>query len=357
MEQDLKNKNINLPTTQVISESQSTILPRPQPSKKLIFFLVLLIVLLSIALIIFVFRTPASAPAVSIKTSAVTEVSSAKAEGLQLDPEKNYGNKYANGILPVSDKKSATTGAKRGYIYQCRALSSTGRGGAGARGPWFSADNLTWDVNKKSTINGNVSWQPNITMTIKDGKRVISTNSLPSHKTGIFPVQRSDPAYQYDANPNTISAQSLVYTLTEAPSYGAPQCMGMETGVMTTGAALFNGFDAEGRDAAAWEVQDSCDGHPQNKGEYHYHSLSRCITDQSVNKVIGYALDGFPITGPKVGANNILTTNDLDECHGIVSEIILDNVKKTTYHYVMTQDFPYSAGCFRATASQPPSQP
>ena len=33
-----------------------------------------------------------------------------------------------------------------------------------------------------------------------------------------------------------------------------------------------------------------------------------------------------------------------------------DQKKVTTYHYVMTQDFPYSASCFRATATQSPGQ-
>src|SRR6185369_301052 len=55
----------------------------------------------------------------------------------------------------------------------------------------------------------------------------------------------------------------------------------------------------------------------------------------------------FPITGPLVAQGRYLTTDDLDECHGITSEIIQDEQKKTTYHYVMTQDFPYSVSCFR----------
>ena len=133
--------------------------------------------------------------------------------------------------------------------------------------------------------------------------------------------------------------------------------MGGEVGVMTTGVALFDGFDAGGRDAGAWEIQDSCSGHPQNKGEYHYHTLSSCIKDTSVHTVIGYALDGFPITGPMVGSNNILTTSDLDECHGITSQINLDSKSVTMYHYVMTQDFPYSASCFRSTPIKAPGLP
>ncbi len=280
-----------------------------------------------------------------------------KVEGLQLDPTKNYGDKYANGLLPVGDNKYATDGAKKGYVYMCNAnFVPAGQAGAQTRGPWFTNNNTQWDINKKVAVKGNVLWDQNITVKLENGKRVVTTNDLPDHHTGVFPVGSSDPAYSYDRNPNSISTQSLTYSLAANPLYGLPQCMGGEVGVMLTGVALFNGFDAGGRDAGAWEVQDSCDGHPQSHGEYHYHTLSRCITDVNVQTVIGFALDGFPITGPKVGDKNYLTTDDLDECHGIVSEVILDGKKVTTYHYVMTQDFPYSASCFRATATQPPGQ-
>ena len=73
-------------------------------------------------------------------------------------------------------------------------------------------------------------------------QRVIETNDLPGdHTTGVFPVQPSDPAYQYDRNPNHIAAQSLTYTLNSHPSTAAqPSCVGGEVGVMTTGVALFD---------------------------------------------------------------------------------------------------------------------
>ena len=74
-----------------------------------------------------------------------------------------------------------------------------------------------------------------------------------------------------------------------------------------------------------------------------------------MSTVIGFALDGFPITGPKVGRRTTSSRpSDLDVCHGITSTITLDGEKVETYHYVMTQDFPYSASCFRSTAAQPP---
>lgn len=280
-----------------------------------------------------------------------------KATGLMLDLSKRYGDKYQNGILPVGDKKYSTTGAKKGSIYLCRTnFVPEGQAGAQSRGPWFIGTSQ-WDLNKKIAVQGKVNWQSQMNVKVEGEKRVITTNDLPKHATGVFPVSSSDAAYQYDRNPNTIQAQSLTYTLNADPTYGEPQCMGGEVGVMLSGAALFNGFDAGGRDAGAWEIQDGCQGHPQSSGEYHYHTLSSCIADVAVDTVIGYALDGFPITGPKVSDGNFLSTDDLDECHGIVSEVLQDGKKVSTYHYVMTKDFPYSASCFRGEAIRPPGIP
>jgi hypothetical protein len=274
---------------------------------------------------------------------------------LTLDPQHDYGNRYANGVVPVGDGKYRTSTAAKGYVYACSGyaqMMSMERGGAAGKGPWFSGS--SYDTKKKAKVQGSVRWTARLSSSLSGGTRRITTNDLPTHPTGTYPIASSDPAYRYDRNPNSIRSQSLTYSLPSSPTYRSPSCMGGEAGVMLTGVALFNGFDAGGRDAGAWEVQDACSGHPQNSGEYHYHSLSSCIADIRVSSVIGFALDGFPITGPKVGTNNVLTTRDLDECHGITSTVTLDGKAVTTYHYVMTQDFPYSVSCFRGTATRPP---
>ena len=287
-------------------------------------------------------------------TTTTAPTNPAQVTGFRLDATADHGNDYADGILPVGDGRYVTDGPKAGYVYRCRA--PIGGGGAQTRGPWFVNNNTEYDLNKKVAVQGNVRWDGQYSMTIEGTQRVITTNDLPhDHTTGVFPVQPSDPAYQYDRNPNRIAAQSLTYRLAATPTVNAQTgCVGGEVGVMTTGVALFDAFDAGGRDAGAWEVQDGCDGHPQMSSEYHYHTLSSCIQDTSVSTVIGWALDGFPITGPKVGTDNLLTTADLDECHGITSTITVDDKAVTMYHYVMTQDFPYSVSCFRGTAINPP---
>jgi hypothetical protein len=281
-------------------------------------------------------------------------------QAIQLDAKKNYGNKFSNGLIPVGDGKYATEAPKQGYVYVCSQYAQnlkSDQGGAGSRGQWFVNNNTQYDINKKLHVQGNVTWTPSFNNVVSGATRTIATNDLPNHYTGVFPISSKDPAYTYDRNPNSIKSQNFSFSLSASPTYGSPNCMGGQVGIMLTGTALFNAFDAGGRDAGAWEVQDGCSGHPEKTGEYHYHTLSSCIKDINVNTVIGFALDGFPITGPQVSAGNILTTADLEVCHGLTSEVVLDNKKVTTYHYVMTQDFPYSASCFRAKAAQPPGLP
>lgn len=294
------------------------------------------------------------------QTTVATTQEVAKGPGLNLDTTKDYGNKYKTGILPVGDQHVTTDAPKQGYIYACSTYFQnlqTSKAGASSRGPWFVNNDTEYDINQKLQVQGTVAWDSSLSNVISAATRTITTNDLPTHTTGIFPIGASDPAHAYDANPNTISAQSLVFALAASPTYSeTPQCMSGVVGVMLTGVQLNNAFDAGGRDAGAWEIQDSCGGHPQQSGEYHYHSLSSCIKDVDVTTVIGFALDGFPITGPNVNATNILTTSDLDECHGISSAIILDGKSVTMYHYVMTQDFPYSVSCFRGTPISPPGQ-
>jgi YHYH protein len=256
-------------------------------------------------------------------------------------------------LLPVGDNKYTTSGAQKGYVYVCSQYAQKlkqGGPGASSRGPWFVNNNTQYDPTQKIHVQGSVHWNGSMSNTISGTTRTIKTNDLPlSHTTGTFPISSSDPAYSYDHNPNSIGAQSLTYNLPTSPTDGNPQCINNQVGVMLSGVLIYSAFDESGRDAGAWETQDSCDGHPQKTSKYHYHTLSNCIGYVDTQTVIGFALDGFPITGPRSSSGALLTTNDLDECHGMKSEITLDGKKTTMYHYVMTRDFPYSVSCFRAT--------
>jgi hypothetical protein len=266
------------------------------------------------------------------------------------------GDDLASGTVPLGDYRYVTDAPKKGYVYLCNARKDNP--GSMVNGPWIHGS--TWNFKEKITVNGAVSWpQAIFSMALSGAYRILTGNDLPKGQTtGVFPVAPTDDAHAYDPNPNSISAQTLKANLPANPVYSeTPYCMGGEVGVMTNGVALFNAFDAGLRDAPAHELQDDNDGHPQGGGEYHYHSLPAFDEMASVSTVIGFAYDGFPITGPMVANGNYLTTDDLDECHGLVSDVMLDGKSVTTYHYVMTYDFPYSASCFRGKAVSPAMSP
>ena len=298
--------------------------------------------------------TSSTAGAASTTTTDVGVTAEGATTDLVLDRSNDHGDRYADGILPVGDGKVVLDGPEQGFVYLCREGGEGG--GADVRGPWFVNGDTEYDLNLKISVQGEVTWDGTYAVEVDGDVRRVTTNDVPDdHPTGQFPVDPDDPAYEYDRNPNTISEQDLAYELDATPEVAdEPSCMGGESGVMNTGVALFNALDAGNRDAGAWEVQDSCEGHPEVTGAYHYHTLSSCIDDVSVDTIIGWALDGFPITGPTVGEGNVLTTADLDECHGITSTLDIDGEQVTTYHYVMTQDFPYSVSCFRGTPAESP---
>jgi hypothetical protein len=188
---------------------------------------------------------------------------------------------------------------------------------------------------------------------------VVKSNDLPAHPTGIFPIGYADPAYAFDTNPNSISKQSIVLTLPTNPQLAdRPSCLPMGMiGIALTGIAIFNGLDDQGRDAAAHEVQDACNGHPERRGAYHYHNMSPCMTDQAGKQgkhsdLAGYALDGFGIYGQNGEEGKVLSNKDLDACHGHTHLISWNGVPQAIYHYHLTQEYPYTLGCFRGVVAQ-----
>lgn len=253
--------------------------------------------------------------------------------------------------LPLGDGKVSTTAAKQGYVYSCGGM--VGGGGAQAAGSWIHG--TTWDSTAKITVDGAVAWKSVRRIVVTGAKRSVTGNGLPSHRTGVFPVATSDDAYAIDRNPNSIAAQTGAYSLPAAPVAAAkPSCVGGgPIGVMLTGAVLFNALDAEGRDAPAHEVLDTCGGHPERSGVYHYHSLSPCLavgtSTTGHSQLVGYALDGFGIYGPRGDGGKLLSTADLDACHGTTDSITWNGRQARLYHYVLTADYPYSLGCFRGT--------
>ena len=231
--------------------------------------------------------------------------------------------------------------------------------GAGAddASDWTNEDG-TWDYTKKSQVEGNVTWNHEFMIKLdNEGNRIITGNNLPNHPTGIFPIQPNTEAWFYDKNPNIISEQLVYYTLPAMPELAAEaNCVFFgPAGFSLTGAAIYHGASTLGTDAAAHEMLDRFGGHTDGTERYHYHFPAQDLQDhievheQGHGALMGYMLDGFGIYGPYGENGELLSSADLDECHGHQHPINWDGEIVDLYHYHWTYDFPYNIGCFAGT--------
>ena len=261
--------------------------------------------------------------------------------------------------LPLGENKVSTT-PQVGYVYYCQTSFSSAAGGAQVAGPWINTSAKTWDSTAKVAVSGSVTWSSAAyNATVSGTARTITSAGLPinGQTTGTFPVASNDKAYAYDRNPNHIAAQTINWTLPAVPTAASqPHCVpGGAIGILADGVVLFNALDGEGRDAAAYETLDSCDGHPERTSEYHHHDIPKCLVTKyqqpSSSTLIGYATDGYGIYVERDKNGALLTNANLDTCHGRTSAVMWDGKATTMYHYVATLEFPYTIGCFHGTSA------
>jgi hypothetical protein len=259
--------------------------------------------------------------------------------------------------LPVGDGKVTTAGARKGYVYRCGGNTAVNNQAAGAQtnGPWIKSDG-TYDSTAKAIVDGKVSWPGSVSFKDEGSSLKVTSNGVPTGSTtGVYPVQATDDAAQYDRNPNSISEQSVSYTLPAHPKIAKrASCLTPgPIGIAKNGVAIFDALDAGNRDAVAHELQDSCGGHPQMSGLYHYHNIPACLTEgeptNQASGVVGYALDGIPIYGPRGEGGTLVSNDQLDECHGRTSVVTYHGKRVRMYHYQATLEYPYTLGCFKGT--------
>ncbi|MET7636098.1 YHYH protein [Streptomyces sp. NPDC001773] len=119
--------------------------------------------------------------------------------------------------------------------------------------------------------------------------------------------------------------------------------------------------DAEDRpvDPNAALPLDRCWGHPYDT-QYHYHGPSQTCFGSKPSRgsastrsrsrhspLVGYAIDGFGIFGPRGEDGKIVRNRHLDVCHGHTHAIMWGGKKVVMYHYHLNGEYPYSIGCFR----------
>ncbi|GGM22098.1 YHYH protein [Deinococcus aerophilus] len=246
--------------------------------------------------------------------------------------------------LPVGDGHVTDT-PQVGNVYSCSTTFRTG--GARHVGDWFHGE--TWNPLEKPHVQGEVFW-PEAWLKLSATQTLLNVqgNGLPVNQpTGSFPIARTDPVYAYDTNPNPITQVDLNFDIPLEPVRAAqPGCLGLGMiGFTLTGVAFYNALDDAGNDAAAHEVQDLCNGHPQGKGQYHYHSSSPCLPGADSNAVVGWALDGYPILGMRDAGGTLLTNAALDACHGRAESVNVDG-RTYDYAYRLTPEYPYLLGCY-----------
>jgi hypothetical protein len=253
--------------------------------------------------------------------------------------------------LPLGDQQYSSS-PQRGKIDLCNS-GQLQPANDNTTLPWIHG--ATWNLTQKAFVSGTVSW-PNATFQnqVQGATRTLSGNDLPvGETTGTFPTSPTDPAFAYRPDPSRITPDSFTLRVPATPkAASSPTCVGGDVGVTIDGVALLDGFDANGRDAAAQEVQDTCLGHPNQSG-YHRHAMPLCLLSKDSgtgpSPLLGYALDGFGIYGPRGEHGKVLTTANLDACHGTTSTVMWNGKKVRMYHYVFTWQFPYTVGCFRGS--------
>lgn len=226
----------------------------------------------------------------------------------------------------------------------------------------------------QSTGAGSGYAKPTISVTCSTTELKISSNGMIS-----FPFEQKTPNaltsqdWNWSVPLNPAKAKSVTsiknvlgtlgFTVSGLPIYGPTE--GPQPIAEAFGDPIYN------------KILDTCGGHTGPSSEYHHHAITlvqQC--NLSKQKILGYALDGFPIyttlgcldkkctktslmksgfvkTGdPTSNSWNAYTyqksklNNVLDVCNGRTQP-------DGTYGYHATSDFPYIIGCFSGTATLP----
>jgi len=173
---------------------------------------------------------------------------------------------------------------------------------------------------------------------------IIESQGYPNHPTAVFPNS---------GNPNSIRVQKFTFRLPLVPKLAGKITrlpMG-PIGAALNGVVFFNPFEMEGMNAVEGYSEvwlDSCCGHPQQTGVYHYHKYPNCVKSpfkddgKKHSPILGFAFDGFPLYGPYesegVMAKDLEKSMALDVCNGHIDEV-------RGYHYHVTPGrFPYILG-------------
>lgn len=170
----------------------------------------------------------------------------------------------------------------------------------------------------RGDCNVTLTLTPSVKMEIVGTNRVITANSIPNHKVGLFGNVAGS------LNPNAIKAQNKTYTITNQPVKAAQffSLTNATTLSLWSFGVLLNGVELDPIAAEPWPHQglmaanvnwewnleatnvkiglDCNNAHVQPTGKYHYHGSPTLYLQNAnipTNKMtlVGYAADGFPV--------------------------------------------------------------
>jgi len=234
------------------------------------------------------------------------------------------------------------------------------------KGPWRYGTTL--NLSQKYTdyaVSGLVTQLPGPVASFALSSEVLSitSNLLPYHPAGIFPTPSSDSIHTYDPNPDSFSAVQFQLDVNLHPEYSPSVVFSIPMdnpilGYFFDNSVLVVALDEAANDPMAWKGTDGYGGYVSSLGVYQRCAFHPLLTNWVISaqiRVVGFALDGFPIVAPFLAYRNdqwkLLTTSDLDECHGLPQTITFKFKNQTltySYFYVCTFDFPYVLSAFRA---------
>ena len=171
---------------------------------------------------------------------------------------------------------------------------------------------------ERGDCNESLPFNPVVSINLNDTTRVISSNSIPNHKVGLF------GRVPESLNPNEISEQNNTYELNLNPtvSNNFTSLLGQNGprfsfGIMLNGIELdpvaaepFPHDEGANSPNANWEWNleatnsplglDCNNAHVQPTGKYHYHGvptnyLNSLNIETDAMTLVGFAADGFPI--------------------------------------------------------------
>lgn len=228
------------------------------------------------------------------------------------------------GFQPIGGKWYAKAGDKPAYLYK-------------------DADRFV-DLFSYHMLDSNKDGIDNVAISHDTRHLIVHSQGYPNHPTAVFPNS---------GNPNSIRVQKFTFRFPLEPKLAdhitrAP--MG-PIGMALNGVVFFNPFEMEGMNAVEGYSEvwlDSCCGHPQQTGVYHYHKYPSCVKSpfpddgKRHSPIVGFAFDGFPVYGPYeesgIMAKDLKGERALDVCNGHKDDT-------RGYHYHVTPGrFPYIIG-------------